>query len=237
VYDFNSILFLYHDFMNSKAVIWGASGHASVVTDILRLEGTYEISGFIDSVNPKRTGEIFCKAPILGGQEVLENLKLRGIENLIVAIGDCQARQRLATLVLSQGLKLITAIHPSAIIASDVPIGAGTVVAAGTVINPGASIGENAIINTGATVDHDCTIDNGVHIGPGVHLGGFTHVKQETWIGIGATISDRITIGPSSIIGAGAVVVQDIPPKVVAFGVPAKVIRNIENNDVENSIN
>jgi acetyltransferase EpsM len=218
--------------MNSKAVIWGASGHASVVADILRLTGTYEIFGFIDDVNPERSGEIFCQAPVLGGQEVLENVRLKGIENLIVAIGDCQARQRLATQVVAQGLKLITAIHPNAIIASDVNIGAGTVVAAGTVINSGARIGENVIVNTGATVDHACTIESGVHIGPGVHLGGLVQVKQETWIGIGATVSDRITIGSSSVIGAGAVVVQDIPPKVVAFGVPAKIIRNIENNDV-----
>jgi acetyltransferase-like isoleucine patch superfamily enzyme len=50
-------------------------------------------------------------------------------------------------------------------------------------------------------------------------------VGRGAWIGIGATIIDRVRIGEYSVVGAGAVVVSDIPAGVVAYGVPATVIR------------
>jgi acetyltransferase-like isoleucine patch superfamily enzyme len=50
-------------------------------------------------------------------------------------------------------------------------------------------------------------------------------VGRGAWIGIGATVRDRITIGEASIVGAGAVVVRDVPVGVVAHGVPASVQR------------
>jgi acetyltransferase EpsM len=215
----------------NKVVILGASGHALVVVDILELRKEYEIIGFIDNVNLERHGTEFCKATVLGGLEQLDIIQAKGIQNLLIAIGNSQARLELSTFVQEKGFCLITAIHPQAIIASDVSIGVGTVVCAGAVINPGSRIGNNVVINTSASVDHECVLEDGVHIGPGVHLGGRTTVKRGTWVGIGATISDRVTIGAASIIGAGAVVLKDIPAGVVAYGVPAKIIRKAEAND------
>ena len=81
------------------------------------------------------------------------------------------------------------------------------------------------IINTCASVDHECVVEEGAHVGPGVRLGGHVRVGKGTWIGIGATVKDRIRIGARAVIGAGAVVLNDIPDGVVAYGVPANVIR------------
>ncbi|MDH6100736.1 acetyltransferase [Anabaenopsis sp. FSS-46] len=208
--------------------MWGASGHALVVADIIRRKNEYKIVGFLDDINLYLHGKNFCSSTILGGREQFETLHRDGIEYSLIAIGNCQARLELSELIQQNSFNLVTAIHPQAIIASDVSIGMGTVICAGAVINPGAKVGNNVIINTAASVDHECVIEDGVHIGPGVHIGGRTTIKQGAWIGIGATVSDRITIGANSIIGAGAVVVRDIPPGVVAYGVPAKVIRNID---------
>jgi UDP-N-acetylbacillosamine N-acetyltransferase len=208
-------------------VIWGASGHALVVADIVRLRGEYQIAGFLDSVNPGRVGAEFGGATILGGVEQLPDLVMEGVGYTILAIGDCDARLRLSEVARAAGLSLATAIHPSAIIAGDVQVGEGTVIAAGAMITPAARIGENVIINTSASIGHECIIEDGVHIGPGVHLGGRTTVGRGTWIGIGAAVSDRVTIGAHSVIGAGAVVVRDIPDGVVAYGVPARVVRRI----------
>lgn len=98
---------------------------------------------------------------------------------------------------------------------------------AGAVINPASRIGKNAVINTCASVDHECHIHDGVHIGPGARLGGKTVVGKGAWIGINATIRDKISIGAGSIIGAGSVVLEDIPESVMAFGVPAKIVRKL----------
>lgn len=217
--------------MNQKVVIWGASGHALVVADIIRLRGEYELVGFLDDVHPERHGTNFCGASILGGGEQLERLLQKGINNLILGFGDCYGRLNLAKVVCAKGFNLVTAIHPQTIVALDVQIGKGTMIAAGAVINPGTCLGENVIINTCASVDHECVIGNSVHICPGVHLAGNVSIEETAWVGIGATVINRIRIGARAVIGAGSVVVNDIPDGVVAYGVPAKVIRKTNEND------
>ena len=81
------------------------------------------------------------------------------------------------------------------------------------------------VLNTGASVDHDCDIGDGVQLAPGVVLGGRVHIDSLSFVGIGATIINRIVVGRNCLIGAGAVVVRDIPDHSVAYGVPARVIR------------
>lgn len=206
-----------------KVVLWGASGHAKVVADIIRREGKLELVGFLDDRNPQIKGAPFCGARVLGGGEVLDALLSDGVRQMILAFGDCSARLTLADRVRSAGFVLATALHPDAIIAADVRIGSGTVVMAGAVLNPGTTIGENGIVNTGAIVDHDCRLADGVHICPGAVLAGAVSVGRGSWVGVGATVRDHITIGSDVVVGAGALVLSDIPDGVVAYGVPAKV--------------
>lgn len=210
-----------------KMVIWGASGHALVVADIIRLRGDYEIAGFLDNVNPELKGSLFAGATILGGNEQLEVLIANDVRHIIIGFGNCPARIQLAETVVKFGFSLIQAIHPSAVIASDATIGSGSVISAGAVINPRVSIGCNVIINTCASIDHECMIADGAHIGPGVRLAGNVQVGKAAWVGIGSTVIERKKIGDFALIGAGSVVVQDIPSNVVAYGTPARVIRGV----------
>jgi len=206
-------------------VIWGASGHAMVVADILRLSGQYEIVGFLDDIHIDRHGTPFCGAIVLGGQEELDRLLEKGIKNIILAFGDCKARLRLSRLAKQKGFNLVTATHPRAIVANDAAVGPGSVIAAAAVISPAVIVGENVIINTAATVDHESIVADGAHICPGVHLGGCVSVGRAGWVGIGTTVNDHVSIGAGSFIGAGSVVVDDIPENVIAYGVPAKIVR------------
>jgi len=204
--------------MAHRIVIWGASGHALVVADILRLSGMYEIAGFVDDVDPRRHDTSFHGVPVMSREQLFQS----GVEFLIVGVGDCASRMKLAEVACERGFTLATAIHPRAVVAADVEIGPGTVVAAGAVINPGSRIGANAIVNTSASVDHECVIEDGAHVGPGANLGGNVRVGSGSWIGIGATIINGIVIGERSIVGAGAVVLRDVAAETVVFGVPAK---------------
>jgi len=208
----------------NKVIIWGAGGHAKVVADIICLQGVFEIAGFLDSTDVQRHGKKFCSATILGGAEQLQPLRHQGVRHGIVAIGDNQARLRLADKLATSGFELALAIHPSAIVATDVRIGAGTVVAAGAVINPGCSIGKNVIINTGATVDHDCHIDDGCHISPGAHIAGNVTIGRCSWIGLGASVIEKLTIGADATVGAGALVIRNVASRVVVAGHPARAI-------------
>jgi UDP-N-acetylbacillosamine N-acetyltransferase len=209
-----------------KLLIFGAGGHAKVVAEIARLN-QWEVVGFIEGVNPLRKGESFYGSTILGGDEVLEDLLRSDVKHAIVAFGNNRLRVQTAWNLAEMGFQLPSAIHPSAIYAGDVEIGDGTVIAAGAVIGPSTSIGRYAIVNTQASLDHECRVFDGAHLGPGVVVTGGVVVGERVWIGAGAVISDHKKIGADSIVGAGAVVIRDIPEAVVAIGVPAKVTRQI----------
>jgi len=207
-------------------VIWGTGGHARVVADIVRNGTEYELIGFLDDLAPERHGQRFCDAPILGGGETLDELRGRGIRHVILGVGDNATRRKLAGVVVARQFVLGLAIHPRATIASDVRIGAGTVVAAGAVVNPNATLGENVIVNTCASVDHDCVVGNTVHLSPGARLAGTVQIGDETWIGLGAVVLEGRSVGLRTLVGAGAVVTRSLPSNVVAYGAPAKVIRD-----------
>src|SRR5438093_1194275 len=82
-----------------KLVIWGASGHAVVVADIVRCQGSYEIAGFLDDVNVHSKNTEFCGAKVLGGGGQLDALIEARLDRFIIAIGDCDTRLRIARLV------------------------------------------------------------------------------------------------------------------------------------------
>ena len=213
-------------------MIWGASGHALTVAEILRAAGGYRLMGFLDDVDPSRRGQPHGESIILGGREQLAGLRGDGVACALVAIGDCRARLTCGQTLVEAGFELVRAIHPQACVAAGVRVGAGSVIAAGAVVGPASVVGCSAIVNTAASVDHECVIGDGAHIGPGVHLGGRVRVGRATWIGIGATLTDRASVGDGSIVGAASLVLVDIPPGVVAFGVPARIVRPVTGDEV-----
>lgn len=206
-------------------LIWGASGHAAVVADVVRCEGRYDIAGCIDDLNPQKRTTL--AGEVLGDSDLMPELRRQGFSYILIAIGDCAVRRRLAARAVAMGFELATAVHPRATCAGSVVIGPGTVLMAGSVVNPGATLGSNVIINTCASVDHECQLGDGVHICPGTHLAGSVIVGEGTMIGIGSAVRDRVRIGKECIIGAGAAVVSDVPDHSLVVGVPGRVVRSL----------
>ncbi len=158
---------------------------------------------------------------VLLGLPVLGNLADIGSiphERLVVAIGENEIRRQVF-------LRMVSHKENFATVATGVDVGAGTVAAAGVVVNPGSTIGANCILNTGCTIDHHSHLAGHVHVGPGAHLGGDVSVGEGSLVGIGATVRPGCSIGSWAVVGAGAVVVKDLPDRVVAVGVPAKITR------------
>ncbi|MBK9735177.1 MAG: acetyltransferase [Saprospiraceae bacterium] len=117
-------------------------------------------------------------------------------------------------------------IHPSTSIAQNVAIQNGVRIEQGTIIGPYADIGKYTLINRGAIIGHHTTISENVNINPGVILNGLCLVGKNTTIGSGAIINEGIKIGANCVIGSGSLVTRDIPDDVVAYGSPAKIIRD-----------
>ena len=203
-------------------LIVGAGGHGQVVSDIFRARraaglGT-EVTAFLDD-DAARHGRTFAGSRVVGRVNDVEAIVH---EAVVVAIGDNAARARTFERLAARGVRFAVAQHPSCIVAEDVEIGAGTMLAPGAIVNTGSSIGRNVIINTGATVDHHTVIGDHVHIAPGVHMGGEVRVEAAAFVGIGAVVLPRVTIGAGSIVGAGSVVTRDVPPGVTVVGTPAR---------------
>lgn len=81
------------------------------------------------------------------------------------------------------------------------------------------------IVNTGASVDHDCKIDDFVHISPRATLCGNVIVGEGTQVGAASVIIPGIKIGKWCTIGAGTVIIRDVPDYAVVVGNPGKVIK------------
>ncbi|MFO6485228.1 galactoside O-acetyltransferase [Escherichia coli] len=112
-------------------------------------------------------------------------------------------------------------------------------------------IGRNFYANFNLTIvdDYTVTIGDNVLIAPNVTLSVTGHpvhhelrkngemysfpitIGNNVWIGSHVVINPGVTIGDNSVIGAGSVVIKDIPPNVVAAGVPCRVIREINDRD------
>lgn len=210
---------------NPALLLWGASGHAAVVADVVRCQGRFDIAGLIDDLKPQKRTTL--AGEVVGSSQVLPEFLRGGVQHILIAIGDNAVRSRLAARALALGFELATAIHPRATCAQGVVPGPGTVLMAGSVVNVGANLGSNVIINTCASVDHECQIGDGVHICPGTHLAGNVIVGDGTMIGIGSAVREGIRIGSHCIIGAGAAVVSDVPDHSLVVGVPGRVVRSL----------
>ena len=205
-----------------RCAILGGGGHARVVIDCLRLGGIVEPAMILDH-NTALWGARVDDVPVMGGDEMLAQLRGDGVEYFAVGIGQ-GPRARLFAAGLAAGLCPVTAIHPRAIVSTQTSIGSGSQIFAAAVINAGASIGENVIINTGAIIEHDCILASHVHVASGACLAGGVVVEEGAFVGAGSTIKQGLQIGSGATVGAGAVVTRSVAPKMTVAGVPARPI-------------
>lgn len=191
--------------------LYGASGHARVIRDILEQSGVL-VSAFVDDDMTKSA---------MDGLDVLHEVIKR--MPLIISIGDNKIRRTIVEKLSSIDIEFGNAIHPQSIVSSTAVIGKGTVIMPGAIVNAYAKIGKHCVINTGATVDHECVIGDFVNICPHTTLCGNVQVGDNSQVCAGSVVIQGIRIGNNTTVGAGSVVVKDIPDNVVAFGNPCKV--------------
>ena len=208
-------------------IFWGATGQAKVLRECMRHSGLRLVALFDN--NPGLVSP-FPDTPLYAGrsgfEEWMRTAPSRSL-GFLVAIGGDEGRERIEIqdYLETHGLVPLVAMHPSAFIAEDVRIGAGSQVLAHAAVCVETVLGRGCIINTGASVDHECRLADGVHVGPGAHLAGCVEVGAHAMIGTGAVVSSRVKIGRGALVGAGTVVVKDVPPDTVVVGNPARILR------------
>lgn len=195
-------------------IIYGASGHAKVIIDIINSKDKNSIDFIFDDRSIVK----------LLDYKVHHNWidELRD-QKAVIAIGNNYIRKKISKEI-SNSFSEYRA-HNSAVISEKVEIGIGTVIMANVVINSTVKIGSHCIINTAAVVEHDVNIEDYVHISPSATITGNVQIGEGTQVGAGATVIPGIKIGKWVTIGAGSVIINNIPDFSVVVGNPGKVIK------------
>ena len=188
--------------------LYGASGHAKVIIDILNASGIKVDALFDDDPSIKELLTIPVKHHWNGESPV------------VVSVGNNLSRRQIAEKL---DCEFGTIIHPTAVVSPYSTIGEGTVIMQGSVIQSDVKMGKHCILNTGASIDHECIIGDYVHISPQATLCGNVQVGEGAWIGAAAVVIPGVKIGKWCTVGAGSVVVSDVPDGATAYGNPCRI--------------
>jgi acetyltransferase-like isoleucine patch superfamily enzyme len=125
-------------------------------------------------------------------------------------------------------------------------IGAGATIGSFASVDPEVLVGERVSVQTRCYLARGTTIEDDAFLGPGVtianddtmgrHAPGESPrgalLRRACRVGAGVTIRPGIEIGEEAFVAAGAVVVADVPPRAVVMGVPARVVREVPDEDL-----
>lgn len=212
-------------------IIVGASGFGREVAwlteRINEKSKTFNILGFVDD-NPEMLGKDINGYTVLGNCEIIREYS---DAYLVCAVGSSKIRKKIIEKIknINSNAKFATLIDPSVIKSDLVTIGEGSIICASTIITVNVNIGSFVTINLDCTIGHESVIEDFVTMYPSVNVSGLTHIGQCTELGTGMQIIQNTKIGSNSIVGAGAVVVSDIPSSCLAVGCPAKPIKEFDN--------
>lgn len=202
-------------------VIIGYSGHAYVVIDAL-IELNWPIKYYAE-INKTRINPFNLQYQ--GNEQSPEfngwDLSL----SYVLGIGDNRIRESIGSNILERSKDLLTIIHPFSNISKKTEVGKGVLISKGALVNPLVSIHDFVILNTGCIIEHECTIEQAAHIAPGAVLAGNVYVGKRSFVGANAVVKQGVRIGDDVVIGAGSVILKDIPDGSIFVGNPAHVIK------------
>lgn len=206
--------------------IVGAGTYGEVMLELAQILG-FNVKGFFDEDESKINKNVMGKT-VIGKFSDLDSTKIKG-NKFIVAIGNNAARLNLMSKINKFGGQTPTLIHPTAVISPSAEIGYGVYIHANAYIWSNAKIGNYCIVSPNVVIAHHTSIGEACLISTLSGVGASIKVENLVFIGMGSTIVTGVTkIGSNTIIGAGAVLLNDAESNSIYVGIPAKKCRKNE---------
>lgn len=208
-------------------IIVGASGFGREVAWLVEranaVNPDWNLLGFLDD-DESIQGAVINGYPVLG---VIDDATGYPDACYVCAIGSAGVRELVIARLVegNPDIRYATLIDPSVEMSEYVEIGEGSIICAHTIVTTNVTIGRHVIINLDCTVGHDAALHDFVTLYPSVNVSGITDIGRCSEMGTGSAIIQTRNVGDYSIVGAGAVVVRDIPARCTAVGSPAKPIK------------
>ena len=211
-------------------IIFGASGFgkevAWLVERINNRKPTWNLLGFVDD-NEILQGQTVNSYSVLGGCNCLIDYPNAYV---VCAVGASKTRKMIVEKIKAvlPTAKFAILIDPTVQHSDLLSIGEGSIICAHTILTVNIKIGCHVILNLQCTVGHDAIVRDYATVYPSGNISGNTEIMECAEIGTGTQIIQGKKIGENTIIGAGSVVVKDIPKNCTAVGCPAKPIKFFE---------
>lgn len=206
-------------------VIIGAGGVGREVSLIVQqindLEPTWNMIGFVDD-NIDNWGKVINGYSIIGGVDSLDFLTQD--HYVVIAIANYEVKKKIVNR-LNGRFKFATIVHPKVWIHDFMTLGEGSIIYEGVILTANIEIGKHVIISPKCGIGHDSIIKDYVSLLWNVNVSGNDVIEEGVIMGSGSTVIQGKKIGKASMIGAGAVVVNNIDSYCTVVGVPAKVIK------------
>ncbi len=199
---------------------------AQLIYEINLEKKQWNLLGFVDET-PEKLGTLINNHIVLGKPDWFERKPPKSVW-AVYAIGNPRDKSHLINKFADYQINHANLIHPSVKINEFVQMGFGNIVCANSFVSVNTRIGNYVVISPGCGIGHDTVIEDYATLYWNVTLSGNVQICTGCEIGSKAVVIPKKIVGEWSVIGAGAVIISDIPGKCTAVGVPAKPIKMID---------